>query len=61
MLKSTVNAHRVAGLQTVLAEVNARCTDDGLRADREAKIKEKQAKVAERQAELKEAQNELGQ
>jgi hypothetical protein len=50
------NTYRIAGLETALSEVNANCTDAGLRANREDKIKEKQAKVAERQADLKEAQ-----
>lgn len=50
------NTHRLAGLETALAEVNAHCTDSGLRASREAKIKEKQEKVAERQADLKKSQ-----
>lgn len=54
--KKQGNTHRIAGLETALAKVNEHCTDDGLRANREVKIKEKQEKVAKREAELKSAQ-----
>ena len=50
------NTQELTGLETALSELNAHCTDERLRADREAKIKEKQEKIAEYQADLKELQ-----
>jgi len=49
------NTQEITGLQTALSE-NAHCTDEGLRADREAKIREKQEKVSKQQTKLNEAQ-----
>lgn len=49
------NAHRVAGLQKALSEVNANCTNAGLRAERESDIRKKERKVEERRQELAEA------
>lgn len=50
------NTHRVAGLETALAEVKEHCTDEGLAKELNKGIAEKQQKVAEREADLKEAQ-----
>lgn len=50
------NKHRIAGLEKALSELNAHCTDKGLRAERESKIKDKELKVEERRQELTEAQ-----
>ncbi|EPQ9956249.1 DUF1090 domain-containing protein [Enterobacter hormaechei] len=50
------NDHRVAGLQKALSELNANCTEEGLRAEREADVREKERKVEERRQELAEAQ-----
>ena len=49
------NDHRVAGLQKALSEVKENCTDEGLRAERKADIREKEQKVEERRRELAEA------
>lgn len=49
------NDHRIAGLEKALSEVNAHCTDSGLRAEREADVREKTRKVEEREQELAEA------
>ncbi len=49
------NQHRIAGLETALAEVKASCTESGLLADRQEKIREKERKVAARMAELNQA------
>nr|WP_209439251.1 DUF1090 domain-containing protein [Intestinirhabdus alba] len=50
------NAHRAAGLEKALSELNANCTDEGLRAAREDDVRKKEQKVAERRQELAEAQ-----
>lgn len=50
------NSHRVAGLEKALSEVNANCTDEGLRAERESDVRKKEQKVKERRQELAEAQ-----
>ncbi len=50
------NDHRVAGLQKALSELKDNCTDEGLRAEREADVREKAQKVEERRQELAEAQ-----
>lgn len=42
------NTNRAAGLQKALYDVNTNCTDAGLKAEREAKVRQKQQKVAER-------------
>ncbi|HBZ8092993.1 DUF1090 domain-containing protein [Klebsiella variicola] len=52
---SNGNDHRIAGLEKALSEVNAHCTDSGLRAEREADVREKTRKVTEREQELAEA------
>lgn len=49
------NNHRIAGLEKALSELNNNCTDEGLRAEREADIREKEQKVDERRQELAEA------
>ncbi|EKS6740479.1 DUF1090 domain-containing protein [Enterobacter ludwigii] len=49
------NDHRTAGLEKALSEVNAHCTDSGLRAEREADVREKARKVTAREQELAEA------
>ncbi|HHP1361061.1 TPA: DUF1090 domain-containing protein [Klebsiella variicola] len=53
--RSNGNDHRIAGLEKALSEVNAHCTDSGLRAEREADVREKTRKVTEREQELAEA------
>ena len=50
------NKHRIAGLEKALSEVKAHCTDEGLRAEREVRVKEKENKVEEHRRELAEAQ-----
>lgn len=54
--KAQGNTHRVAGLETALAEVKQHCTDEGLAKELNQGIAEKQQKVTEREADLKEAQ-----
>lgn len=49
------NKHRVAGLQKALSELNANCTNAGLRAERESDVRKKERKVEERRQELAEA------
>lgn len=49
------NTDRAAGLEKALYDVNAHCTDAGLKAEREDKVREKQRKVDERRQELEEA------
>lgn len=53
--RSNGNDHRIVGLEKALSEVNAHCTDSGLRAEREADAREKTRKVTEREQELAEA------
>lgn len=53
--KAHSNAHRVAGLEKAYSEVVAHCTDESLKAEREADVREKQQKVADRTQELAEA------
>ncbi|ECF7068461.1 DUF1090 domain-containing protein [Salmonella enterica subsp. enterica] len=53
--RNHTNEHRVADLQKALSELNANCTDEGLRSEREADIREKERKVEERRQELAEA------
>lgn len=50
------NNHRVTGLEKALYELNANCTDEGLRAEREADVRKKERKVESRRQELAEAQ-----
>lgn len=52
------NNHRVAGLEKALSELNANCTNEGLRAERESDIRKKERKVVERRQELTEAQTD---
>ncbi|APS37039.1 MULTISPECIES: DUF1090 domain-containing protein [Serratia] len=52
------NNHRLSGLQKALSELNANCTPEGLRAEREAKVREKTQKVEERRRELNEVKND---
>ena len=52
------NNHRIAGLEKALSELNAHCTDEGLRAERESRVKDKELKVEERRKELAEAQTD---
>lgn len=49
------NNHRVSGLEKALSEVNANCTDAGLRAERESDVREKEQKVEARRQELAES------
>ncbi|MCH5485789.1 DUF1090 domain-containing protein, partial [Salmonella enterica subsp. diarizonae serovar 16:z10:e,n,x,z15] len=42
------NAHRVAGLQRALRQINEHCTDNRLLTQKENKIVEKKRKVADR-------------
>lgn len=50
------NSHRVSGLEKALSELNANCTDEGLRAERESDVRKKERKVEKRRQELAEAQ-----
>lgn len=50
------NAGRLAGLRRALAEVQAHCTDDGLRRQRLDAIQARTREVAERERDLQEAQ-----
>lgn len=52
------NSHRVAGLEKALSEVNANCTEEGLRVEREADVRKKELKVEERRQELAEAKTD---
>lgn len=52
------NNHRIAGLEKALSELNANCTNEGLRAERESDIRKKERKVEERRQELAEAQTD---
>jgi hypothetical protein len=52
------NTYRVTGLEKALSEVNANCTDEGLRAERESDVRKKELKVEERRQELAEAQTD---
>lgn len=49
------NTNRAAGLEKALYDVNTHCTDAGLKAERETRVREKQQKVDERRRELDEA------
>ncbi|RSK63156.1 DUF1090 domain-containing protein [Enterobacter huaxiensis] len=55
LAQSYGNEHRVVGLQKALSELNANCTDDRLRLEREADVRKKEQKVEERRQELAEA------
>ncbi|HBM3280002.1 TPA: DUF1090 family protein [Klebsiella oxytoca] len=46
----------MAGLEKALSELNTNCTDEGLRAERESKLKDKEFKLKERRQEPSEAQ-----
>lgn len=50
------NEHRVTGLEKALSELNANCTDDRLRLEREADVRKKEQKVEERRQELAETE-----
>ncbi|ENZ7683668.1 DUF1090 domain-containing protein [Klebsiella aerogenes] len=52
--------HRTIGLKKALSEVNAHCTDEKLRAEREADVREKKLKVKNREQELAEARADGG-
>lgn len=52
------NNYRIAGLEKALSELNANCTNKGLRTERESDIRKKERKVEERRQELAEAQTE---
>ncbi|RWR01037.1 hypothetical protein ED28_16445 [[Pantoea] beijingensis] len=51
------NQRRVTGLERALTEARAGCTDAGLTAAHQEKIKEHQQEVARRERDLKEAQD----
>ncbi|WP_434777078.1 DUF1090 domain-containing protein [Neisseria sp. Ec49-e6-T10] len=53
--KTHNNTYRIAGLNKALADVKAYCTDEGLKAKRQEKVKEKEFKVSKAERELKEA------
>lgn len=54
--KSYGNSHKLAGLETALANTKQHCTDVSLREELNSDIEKKQHKVNERMDELKEAQ-----
>ncbi|HBP49112.1 DUF1090 domain-containing protein [Pseudomonas sp.] len=49
------NSNQVAGLEKALSEVEAHCTDAGLRKERENKVLEAKHEVSKRQADLDKA------
>ena len=49
------NDNQVAGLEKALSEVNAHCTDAGLKKERENKVLEAKHEVSKRQADLDKA------
>ena len=49
------NSNQVAGLEKALSEVQAHCTDAGLRKERENKVLEAKHEVSKRQADLDKA------
>ncbi len=49
------NSDQVAGLEKALSEVNAHCTDAGLKKERENKVLEAKHEVSKRQADLDKA------
>ncbi|WP_019408490.1 DUF1090 domain-containing protein [Pseudomonas psychrophila] len=49
------NSDQVAGLEKALSEVNANCTDAGLKKERENKVLEAKHEVSKRQADLDKA------
>ena len=49
------NSDQVAGLEKALCEVNANCTDAGLKKERENKVLEAKHEVSKRQADLDKA------
>lgn len=52
---ANANMFSKPGLQKALKEHNEHCTDDGLRAKREAEVADSKAKVVKREAKLAEA------
>lgn len=50
------NTQRASGLEKALSELDAHCTDEGLRAERQEKVREKEQKVERRRQELTKAQ-----
>jgi len=50
------NNHRANGLEKARSELNANCTDEGLRAKRESDVRKKERKVEELRKELAKAQ-----
>ena len=52
------NTYRVEGLGIALAKLNANCTNEGLRADRESDVRKKEHKVKKARQELAEARSD---
>lgn len=52
------NTKRVEGLETALAQLNANCTDAGLRSDAQRKVTQAQTKLAERERDLQQAKSD---
>ncbi|HDS1737154.1 DUF1090 domain-containing protein [Pseudomonas sp. BP8] len=50
------NSGQIRGLEKALKENTEHCTDEGLKAERQAKIDKAKAEVAERQADLQQAE-----
>lgn len=50
------NRNQLAGMEKALSEMQANCTDAGLRKEREATVAKHKAEVSEREAELAAAQ-----
>lgn len=46
---------RIKGLETALAQINANCTDAGLRSDAQRKVAAAEKKLAERERDLQDA------
>ncbi|MBA6114220.1 DUF1090 domain-containing protein [Pseudomonas putida] len=54
--KAHNNAGQISGLERALKENKEHCTDEGLKQEREQKVRKAEAEVQEREADLKEAQ-----
>lgn len=52
--KAHNNSHRVAGLETALAKINANCTTEGLVEDAQDRVTKLEKKIAEKQEDIRE-------
>ncbi|MEZ9593592.1 DUF1090 domain-containing protein [Shewanella sp. 10N.261.52.F9] len=58
MAKAHGNTHKVSGLETALQNVEANCTNDGLKQDLTAEIADVKQQIDKYEADLKEAEEE---